>query len=75
MQTSSSNANTFLGSIPEDILSLIFTEYLHEPNTNYHVIVSHTCRAFRLVALNIPSLWTCLNTYMSKDEVETYLSR
>ena len=65
-----------LQRLPDDILQDI-VEHLYGAGcgSTYHVIFSHVCRKFRQIALDMPTLWSIIDSHMTEDTAELYLKR
>lgn len=71
------NRSAPVASIPNEILSAVF-EADNQSTSSFGITVSHVTRHWRNVAMNTPSLWTCIdisNQIHNLDMVEMNLTR
>lgn len=69
--------STTISSLPNELLAWIFEEAASEPHgfTAVSKALSHVCKHWRLVALNLPSLWAEVELEQSHEERVACLER
>ena len=66
-------------SVPDETLEQIFNSVVHEPGdkpqTDPALVLSHVNSRFRRIALRRPSLWSCLSSRMTIDQLDSHVER